>query len=93
MELRRHPSEIEIDVLQAIRRHPDWAVTKIMHSCSLNYTQIMKSLKRLKEDGLVSKRENMITKSNGLRGRPATVYFITDEGRSVIESLEIMSRH
>ena len=75
-DLRRQPSQMEKEILQTIEHHPDWAISKVMHSCGIGYYKSMEILKNLEEQGLVQKRENSITRNNFLRGRPATVYSI-----------------
>ena len=75
-DLRRQPSQMEKEILQTIEHHPDWAISKVTYNCGINYTRATNILKKLEDEGLVEKRENMLTKDNGLRGRPATVYTI-----------------
>ena len=74
--VKRKLSQMKMEILRTIKQHPDWAISKVMHHCRIEYHRAVQIMKKLEEEGLVTKEENAITKNNTLRGRPATIYSV-----------------
>ena len=74
--VKRKLSQMKMDILQTIKQHADWSITRVAQHCRIGYYTTIQIMKKLEGEGLVTKEENSTTKNNVFRGSPATVYSV-----------------